>query len=291
VEENSVNDTPRPTVAVVQGYLADLGRGDVEAAGTRFADDLVYVAPGRNRLAGTTRGRGAAGAWFGAMGGLSGGTYGITGTVDWLASDTHALLLAREHATVGGTDHDWTRAIDFTVTGASVSRVQLFEDDQYAYDAWLGGEPVAPVTPTVEPAPAGPPVMTGELDDSRVRAVLSYQRQVAAGDLEHARAIFWPDVVYTVPGRGRLARTYSGPDEVMGYFGTLSALTDNTYAISRMQWLTSADRVGLLTRNHATRGGRSLSWDELIVFRFVEGRKKEITHFSGDQYGVDELFA
>ena len=137
----------------------------------------------------------------------------------------------------------------------------------------------------------GPPQMSGNLDDPRVRAILSYQRQVAAGDLESARTIFWPDVIYTVPGRSMLAGTYRGPDEVMGYFGRLFALTDGSYAISRMHWLTSADQVGLATRNHATRDGHSLAWDELIVFTFVDGRKKSISHFSGDQYGVDALFS
>lgn len=76
----------------------------------------------------------------------------------------------------------------------------------------------------------------------------------------------------------------------MGYFGRLFALTGGTYSISRMNWMTSHDRVGLLTQNHATRDGSSLTWDELIVFTFVSGRKKSITHFSGDQYGVDALF-
>ncbi len=94
-----------------------------------------------------------------------------------------------------------------------------------------------------------------------------------------------------MPGRGPLAGTYRGPDEVIGYFGQLFALTDATYAISRMHWLTSADRVGLLTRNSARRHGRTLTWDELIVFTFVDGRKKSINHFSGDQYGVDALFS
>lgn len=279
----------RPTVALVQGYLADVARGDVSGAAARFDPDLTYVVPGRNRLAGVGRGPGAPGRWFAAMGELSGGTYGITDVVDWLASDTGALLVAREGATVDGRAHAWTRAILFGVEGDRINRVQLLEDDQHGYDAWLGGAPAEPAPPGGEPAPAGPPEMTGDLDDPRVRAVLAYQRQVAAGDPEHARTIFWPDVTYTVPGRNALARTYRGPDEVMGYLGTLVALTAGTYAISRMHWLTSPDRVGLVTRNHATREDRSLSWDELILFTFVDGRKKQISHFSGDQYGVDDL--
>ncbi|MBC8091687.1 MAG: nuclear transport factor 2 family protein [Pseudonocardia sp.] len=135
----------------------------------------------------------------------------------------------------------------------------------------------------------GPPVMAGNLQDPRVQAVLAYQQQVAAGDLGAARTVFWPDVRYTVGGRNLLSGTYQGPDEVMGYFGRLFELTDGTYTISRMLWLTGGDEVGLHSRNHATRGGRSLDWDELIVFRFVDGRKKEISHFSADQYGVDAL--
>lgn len=282
------------TVAVVQGYLADLEGGDREAAGARFAEDLVYLVPGRNQLAGETRGPDAAGRGFAAMGELSGGTYRLTNAVDWLASDSHAVLLAEEHGTVTGREHDWTRAIVFTVDEGLIHGVQLLEDDQYGYDAWLMGAPAASVGDNAwsdEPPPGGPPQMSGDLDDPRVRAVLSYQRQVGVGDLDSARAIFWPDVTYTVPGHSQLAGTYRGPDEVMGYFGKLSALTGGTYAISRMHWTTSPDRVGLLTRNHATRNGKSLAWDELIVFTFIDGRKKSIAHFSGDQYGVDELLA
>lgn len=58
-----------------------------------------------------------------------------------------------------------------------------------------------------------------------------------------------------------------------------------------MHWLTSLDPVALSTRNYAIRNGRSLDWDELIVFTFVDGRKKQIDHYSGDRYGVDDLFA
>jgi hypothetical protein len=265
------------SVSVVQDYLAAPARGDVRGAGDLMAEDLTYVAPGRNRLAGVRHGRDAAASWFAEMGTLSDGSYRVIASLDWSASDTAALLLAREHARVAGTDRDWTRAIRFDVADGVVHRVQLFEDDQYGDDAWLGGPPRgADGGPADEPAPDGPPQMAGDLDDPRVRAVLSYQRQLAAGDLASARTIFWPDVTYTVPGRSRLAGTYRGPDEVMGYLGSLVALTDGSYAISRMHWLTSADRVGLATRNHATRGGRSPTWDELIVFTFVDGRKKDL---------------
>lgn len=134
------------------------------------------------------------------------------------------------------------------------------------------------------------PVMTGDLDDPKVAAVMDYQAAVARGDLDAARTVFWPDVVYVVPGRSRLAGTYHGPDEVMGYLARLMELTGGTYGISRMSWTTSDDSVALATTNSATRGDRSLTWSEVIVFSFVDGRKKRIELTSGDQYGVDDLF-
>ena len=112
-----------------------------------------------------------------------------------------------------------------------------------------------------------------------------------AEDLLLARAIFAPDVRYVVPGTSPMSGTYTGPDAVMGYFARLGELTGGTYAITRMHWATSAERVALLTRNVAERGGRSLAWDECIVLRFEDGVKKAISHFSGDEYGVDELFS
>lgn len=184
--------TRRRSVEVVQSYLDDLARGDTASAQARFGQDLTYQAPGHNQLAGQTSGPDAAGRWFAAMADLSGGTYAMTAPLDWLASENRALLLAREHGTVSGRDHDWTRAVVFTVEASVITQVQLFEDDQLAYDAWLtGGSAGRAADPMIrdEPAPDGPPEMTGELDDPRVRAVLSYQRQVAAGDIEANRVL------------------------------------------------------------------------------------------------------
>lgn len=284
--------SPRP-VAVIEAYLTALAAGDHAGAQALMADDLVYVAPGHNALAGITRGADAAARWFAAMTDRSAGTYRLAEPLDWLADDDHALLLAHEAGTIDGREHRWTRAVLFDVPDGRVTRVQLFEDDQHAYDAWVGGDSAdrGAVDPD-EPAPAaGAPAMAGRLDDPRVQAVLAYQLAVAAGDLDEARKVFHEDVVYTVAGRSALTGEYRGPDAVMGYLGRLMELTGGGYAISRMRWLTSAARVGLATRNHAERGGVRLSWDELIVFEFVDGRKKRISHFSGDQAGVDRLFA
>jgi ketosteroid isomerase-like protein len=124
-----------------------------------------------------------------------------------------------------------------------------------------------------------------------VSVVQRYLGDLERGDTQSAATRFSGDLTYVAAGRNRLAGITHGRDAARRWFAAMGELSAGTYAISAMHWLTSPDRVGLLTRNHATRSDRSLSWDELIVFTFVDGRKKRIDHFSGDQYGVDDLFA
>jgi uncharacterized protein len=290
----SANEGPpmNPNIQLVQQYLAVVAARDAVRARDYFADDLVYVVPGRNRLAGVRRGKDAAGAWFADMQTASAGTYHVEKVIDWLGSADGAVLIAEERAAIDGQSRTWVRAISFDFRADKMQRVMLFEDDQQAHDRWLGGTGAQPEGRD-EPSPAAnsAPRVIGELADPRVQAVLEYQHNIMTGNRDAARRIFWEDVLYTVPGHSLLAGEYRGPDAVMGYLGKLMELTGGTYAISRMHWLTSADRVALVTRNHATRQGRSLSWDELILFTFVGGKKKRIQHFSGDPYAVDELFA
>lgn len=144
------------------------------------------------------------------------------------------------------------------------------------------------MTQTQQPAP---PEMLGDVDHPLVQKIMAYQLAVAAGDIASARAVFDPEVTYQVPGRSLLAGDYRGPDEVIGYFGRLLELTDGTYRISRMTWFAAGNEVALATRNQATRGGRTLDWDEVLLFTFEDGRKKRIDLLSGDQYGMDALFA
>jgi uncharacterized protein len=134
------------------------------------------------------------------------------------------------------------------------------------------------------------PTMTGAIDDPKVQVIMAYQMNVATGNIDAARTVFHPDVVYVVPGKSQLAGTYVGPDAVMGYFGQLMTLTQGTYDISTMHWMVSDDHVSLFTTNHANKDGQALTWSETIVFAFKDGRKTRIDLLSGDQYGVDEFF-
>jgi len=113
---------------------------------------------------------------------------------------------------------------------------------------------------------------------------------MARQDFAEGAKIFARDVVYLVPGANALSGRYVGPDAVMGYFGRLMALTGGSYDISDMLWLACDDHIALSTRNHASIKGRSLEWDEVIVFHFVDGLKKRIDLFQADQAAVDAFF-
>ncbi len=76
----------------------------------------------------------------------------------------------------------------------------------------------------------------------------------------------------------------------MDYLGALMERTAGTYTISQMRWSTTDEHVVLVTRNHARMDKRQLEWDEVIVFRFVAGKKKRIDLFSGAPDAVADFF-
>jgi uncharacterized protein len=133
--------------------------------------------------------------------------------------------------------------------------------------------------------------MRGATDHPLVQKIMAYQAAMAQQDFAEGATIFAPDVVYIVPGNNPLSGRYEGPDAVMGYFGRLMAVTDGTYEISDMLWLICNNRVALSTQNKATIGGKSLVWDEAIVFEFVDGLKQRIDLFQADQKAVDMFFS
>ena len=133
------------------------------------------------------------------------------------------------------------------------------------------------------------PTMTGAVQHPLVQKIIAYQQGMATGAPD-AAAVFAPDVIYVVPGANALSGTHQGPAAVMGYFGELMQRSAGSYRIDAMHWLVCGDKVILETRNAATVDGRSLVWDEALLFEFRDGRKQRIEMFQADQAAVDVLF-
>ena len=131
------------------------------------------------------------------------------------------------------------------------------------------------------------PTESGAVFDPNVQRIKNYQAAMARGERETAVTVFEPEVQYIVPGDNRLSGHFVGPDGVMDYFGKLMALTGGTYRITEMRWLVNGEKVLLETSNYAEINGKSLTWNEGLLFEFHNGRKRRIELFQADQKAVD----
>src|SRR5205823_14860508 len=85
---------------IVAGYEA-FGRGELDKVRELWADDIEWVIPGRNQIAGTYRGPDEVMGFFAKLMDLSGGTFKLE-VRDVLASDEHVAVLAKLSAERAG---------------------------------------------------------------------------------------------------------------------------------------------------------------------------------------------
>jgi hypothetical protein len=115
---------------------------------------------------------------------------------------------------------------------------------------------------------------------------------LAKGDLDHLRdQLLADDVVFHVPGRGPLARDYTGKEEVLGYLAGLAQATSSTLRLEPESYLAGEDLVAAVLRIHGERDGRTLDDRGMQLFRITDGKIIERSSYPDDPYGVDEFFA
>ena len=104
-------------------------------------------------------------------------------------------------------------------------------------------------------------------------------------------AAFADDIRWHVPGRGPLSRDYQGRDEVLAFFGQVSALSAGTFRVQIDDVLAKGDRVIVLCTESARRDGRTWSSPQVHAWT-VKGRQATVFHqFQGDQQTEDEFWA
>jgi len=105
------------------------------------------------------------------------------------------------------------------------------------------------------------------------------------------RGLFAEDAVWSVPGRGVMAGTYRGRDEIFRFLTRLPKETDGTYGSELVDVLASDSRAAALYRARGTRRGRTLSLDQVLLFTLEDGRVTRVLALPTDSDVFEEFWA
>ena len=97
-----------------------------------------------------------------------------------------------------------------------------------------------------------------------------------------------PDVTWAVPGDNRIAGTYRGIDQVLGYFELRRDLADRTFQMTRRDVLAGeGNRIAALTDGSATIRGARHSWSTIGLYEVNAGRIASCWLLALDQPSFD----
>lgn len=105
------------------------------------------------------------------------------------------------------------------------------------------------------------------------------------------RGLFAEDATWVVPGRGAMAGTYRGRDEIFRFLGRLPKETDGTYSSELLDVLASDTRAAALYRARGTRNGRTLELDQVLLFRIEGGLVEEVLALPSDPDAFEAFWA
>ena len=124
---------------VVETYFDALGRGDLDAVGSAFADDVVWHQPGTGSLSGTYRGKQELFALLGRFVEFSGGSFRIDRVDAIMANDDHVAATLHFSARRGERAISMDGVDVFRIApDGHIAEVWLFSQDQTAEDEFWG---------------------------------------------------------------------------------------------------------------------------------------------------------
>ncbi|HMH48365.1 MAG TPA: nuclear transport factor 2 family protein [Solirubrobacteraceae bacterium] len=116
-------------------------------------------------------------------------------------------------------------------------------------------------------------------------------RFYAGGDQESVRALLAEDVVWHVPGDSAIAGHHRGRVEVLRLFARRRELANSTFRIDVRGVLADDQRSVILAGGQVHRGGKTLSWGTVGIFRIVAGTIAECWVVPHDQDAFDEIWS
>jgi ketosteroid isomerase-like protein len=112
----------------------------------------------------------------------------------------------------------------------------------------------------------------------------------SAGDMATMTELLADDAVWYVPGSGSLSGTKRGRDEILSFFGELATRSGGTLVVTLDEVIGGDNHTVALNRNKASRDGRTLEQNAVIVFQLRDGRVAEARQFFEDTASNDEFW-
>lgn len=128
----------KQNIDLVRSYFDALDRGDLAAAGSTFADNLVWHQPGEHGLSGTHQGKPAVFGLLGAFMERSGGSFRIDRVDQLFANGDLVAVTIAFSASAGGKAMSMAGVDLLRVEAGKIAEVWLFSEDQAAEDAFWG---------------------------------------------------------------------------------------------------------------------------------------------------------
>ena len=114
---------------------------------------------------------------------------------------------------------------------------------------------------------------------------------MAAGDGRTLAALLTPETVWVIRGRGKLAGSYSGPDEIFSLWKSIAAQTGGGLRLEVEDVLANDERGVVLVVARGERSGRVLEERQVAVFEFAgPGKVRRATFVYEDPDAYDSFW-
>ena len=110
---------------------------------------------------------------------------------------------------------------------------------------------------------------------------------IARSDIEWMVAHTHPDVLFVQGGRFPTAGTYPSRDAMLGHFLEFMTMVEGNFSIVAHDYLASEERVAVVLTVTVAYGGETLDFDEIHLWKIVDGLLVEMRAIPFDPYVVD----
>jgi ketosteroid isomerase-like protein len=110
------------------------------------------------------------------------------------------------------------------------------------------------------------------------------------GDMDTIGELFADDIRWTIPGRSHLAGVYKGKAEVFEFFGKLAESSAGSFSLEVDDIIAGDHHVVALTRESASRDGKSFSITGCHVWTVKDGKSASFVGMNDDPYAEDEFW-